>query len=220
MTTMGMGILGFALVLVAAAAAMDLTEEDWDVKTAGKNVFVKFYAPWCGHCQNMKPAWDQLMQAYKDHDQILIANVDCIGAGKSKCAEEGIKTFPTLKYGTPHDLEDYRGSRDFEDLAAFAEESLQPSCSPERVDLCEDEKLQQLKDYLALPMADLKAKIKEGEVESQAAEKELDALLRSLQKQYNAGQKEKARKQKEINERGLALMKAAQVYREHVKLDA
>ena len=26
------------------------------------------------------------------------------------------------------------------------EESLQPSCSPERVDLCEDEKLQQLKE--------------------------------------------------------------------------
>ena len=39
----------------------------------------------------------ELPQEYKDHDHILIANVDCIGAGKSKCAEVGIKTFPTLK---------------------------------------------------------------------------------------------------------------------------
>eukprot|EP00439_Symbiodinium_sp_Y106_P041784 s5466_g5.t1 len=119
---MAVGILLFAVMATTATGAgLDLTEEDWDVKTAGKNVFVKFYAPWCGHCQNMKPAWDQLAQEYKDHDHILIANVDCIGAGKSKCAEVGIKTFPTLKFGSPHDLEDYRGSRDFEDLAAFAE---------------------------------------------------------------------------------------------------
>ncbi|CAE7030726.1 SEP2 [Symbiodinium natans] len=161
----------------------------------------------------MKPAWDELTQAYEDHDNILIANVDCIGAGKSKCAEVGIKTYPTLKFGAPHDLEEYRGSRDFEDLAAFVEENLQPSCSPSQIEWCDEDQHQQLQGYMALPMTELKAKIQDWENESQEAEKELDALLRSLQKQYEAGVKLKARKQKEINERGLSMMKAAQAPR-------
>ncbi|CAE7895862.1 SEP2 [Symbiodinium necroappetens] len=73
---------------------------------------------------------------------------------------------------------------------------------------------------MTLPLTELKSKIEEGEAESKAAEKELDALLRSLQRQYEAGQKLKAQKQKEINERGLSLMKAAQVYREYTKQEA
>jgi len=39
-----------AVALVAALAwqgsAVELTKEDWDEKTAGKSVFVKFLAPW------------------------------------------------------------------------------------------------------------------------------------------------------------------------------
>jgi len=34
------------LTLVAGAGAMELTKADWDDKTAGKSVFVKFQAPW------------------------------------------------------------------------------------------------------------------------------------------------------------------------------
>jgi len=32
--------------LVMGAAAMSLTEENWEEQTAGKTVFVKFQAPW------------------------------------------------------------------------------------------------------------------------------------------------------------------------------
>ena len=38
--------------------------------------FIKFYAPWCGHCQAMAPAWDQMYEAYNPKD-LNIAKVDC-----------------------------------------------------------------------------------------------------------------------------------------------
>lgn len=34
------------LALAATASGVELTKEDWDEKTAGKSVFVKFLAPW------------------------------------------------------------------------------------------------------------------------------------------------------------------------------
>jgi len=34
------------LTLLAAATALELTPDNWDEKTAGKTVFIKFLAPW------------------------------------------------------------------------------------------------------------------------------------------------------------------------------
>ena len=63
-------------ILIASASAVELTPETWDEKTAGKSVFVKFFAPWCGHCKKMKPAWDSLMEEFEDSDTGLVADVD------------------------------------------------------------------------------------------------------------------------------------------------
>ena len=55
----------FIVALLAAGAhSIELTPETWDDKTAGESGFVKFFAPWCGHCKRMKPAWDSLMEEF------------------------------------------------------------------------------------------------------------------------------------------------------------
>ena len=44
-------------------------------------VFIKFFAPWCGHCKKLKPTWDILIDEYAGHKDILVADVDCTAEG-------------------------------------------------------------------------------------------------------------------------------------------
>lgn len=123
----------------------------------------------------MKPAWDQLMEEYKGRDSILVADVDCTAEGKALCETHEIRGFPTIKYGSPAELKDYSGGRDFEALKAFAEENLGPQCGPANVDLCDDETKATYVKYLALSKGDLETALTKAQTEAKAA---VDALRR------------------------------------------
>ncbi len=153
------------LLLVAATSATHLTRDNFDAASSGKTLFIKFYAPWCGHCKKLAPDWSKLTKAYEGSSTGLVAEVDCTTAqGKGLCADYGVKGYPTLKWGTAGQLVPYQGGRSFKDLKLFADENLKPQCSPDNMHLCDDKQKMFIEDMQKLSEKELDALIEEKEV--------------------------------------------------------
>lgn len=201
------------LALVLPALAIELSPETWDAAVEGKTVFIKFFAPWCGHCKKMKPAWDALMSEYEGHATKLIADVDCIKEGKPLCDAHGVKGFPTIKYGDPADLQAYEGGRDEKSLKKFAEEKLVPMCSPKNLELCDDAKKAEIAKFSEMPLDELTAAIDKKEADLKVIEENFKKSVEGLQKQYEAFMKAKDDNIEKIKESGLGLMKAVKAFK-------
>jgi len=156
----------------------------------------------------MKPDWDKLMEEYKDSKTVLIADVDCTTAGKELCTELGVRGYPTIKYGDPNNLEEYKGGRTFDDMKKHAEENLGPTCGPDNLDLCNDEQKKVIEKFQVLPAADLDAYIEESTTKIETAEANSKKVLEALQKQYEDANKKKDEIVEGIKNSGYGFAKA------------
>jgi GTPase SAR1 family protein len=156
----------------------------------------------------MKPDWDKLMDAFASSTTQLVGDVDCTAEGKSLCDANGVKGYPTIKWGDPSALEDYQGGRDYDSLKKFAEEKLMPMCSPANIDICDDAKKAEIKTFQDMKEADLDKLIKEKEDEQAKLETDFSALVEGLQKQYQDASTAKDDALEKVKNSGLGLMKA------------
>merc|ERR1719498_2203179 len=156
----------------------------------------------------MKPAWDKLVKDYADSKTAGVYDVDCTAAGKPLCDSNGVRGFPTIKYGDPNALEDYQGGRSYDDLKAFADENLGPSCGPDNMDLCDDEKKAKIEEYLKMSVDDLASAVEEKEKTIKDAESHFEKEVEKLQKTYESLVKTKDETIAEVKGSVLAMMKS------------
>jgi len=167
----------------------------------------------------MKPAWDKLAEEFKDSKTALIADVDCTAGGKDLCSEVGVRGYPTIKYGDPSNLEDYKGGRDFDALKKFAEENLGPTCGPANLDLCDADKKAQIEKISAMSAADLQAAVDEKVAAQENLETDFKEFVEGLQKSYTEASEKKDKDVEAIKSSGLGLMKAVAAHNKAAKAE-
>lgn len=183
-----------------------LTAENYEELTEGKSVFIRFFAPWCGHSKKMAPDWEKLAEEWDGDNVGLIAEVDCSGVAKPLCDSKGVYKFPTVKYGDPGSLDVYDGARTYDDLLAFSKANLTPLCTPFNLEACDDEKKKLIEEYQNLGKDDIQKRIKEEQTKLQKHTKEFDAAVEKLQQDYQALTNAKDKKIAEIRSSDLRLL--------------
>ena len=108
------------------SGVVDLNSNNFDnrVKDSDGVWVVEFYAPWCGHCQQLAPEYQKAAKALKGI--IGVGGINC-DEEKQLCGQFGIKGFPTIKIfsSNKNKPDDYQGSRDANGIVQAAQKAAQ-----------------------------------------------------------------------------------------------
>jgi len=107
-----------------------------NVKVVGKNfdevvlnsdadVFIKMYAPWCGHCKSMAPAWEEFAASLEGDSSVIIADMDATAndVGHPAYSVSGYPTIYWAKKGDKKNPQKYQGGRSLEDFKKWVDEN-------------------------------------------------------------------------------------------------
>mmetsp|Transcript_10 Transcript_10/g.16 ORF Transcript_10/g.16 Transcript_10/m.16 type:complete len:214 (+) Transcript_10:59-700(+) len=113
-------LLLFSIVHSEVTVLTDKTFEHQTQSSTGQTTgkwFIKFYAPWCGHCKRLAPAWEALSLKASEGDGIIVANVDCT-VEIAVCKRFSVQSYPTLIYLADRKMFEYE-DRHWSDDALF-----------------------------------------------------------------------------------------------------
>ena len=89
------GVIGIVLGIVGASQVVQFGQNlEATIKT-GRPLLVQFYAPWCGHCQQLAPTWEKV--ADKIGRDVAVGKLDCTQY-QTLAQKYGIRGFPTIKF--------------------------------------------------------------------------------------------------------------------------
>ena len=107
--------------------------------------FVKFYAPWCGHCQAMAPAWVQLGKEMKG--KLNVGEVNCDVEARL-CKDVHLRGFPTILFFRGGERVEYEGLRGLGDFVGYANKAIDIGDGVKDIDAVEFKDLEEKEEVI------------------------------------------------------------------------
>ncbi|KAF1980221.1 thioredoxin-like protein [Bimuria novae-zelandiae CBS 107.79] len=107
--------------------------------------FIKFYAPWCHHCQAMRPNWEHM--AREMQGKLNVGEVDCDANGRL-CKDAGVKGYPTILFFRGGERTEYNGMRGLGDFIDYANNAVAVGEGIQDVDLAQFKKMEETEEVI------------------------------------------------------------------------
>ena len=86
-------------------------------------VLALYFSPMCGHCLRLKPAWNLVVERYRDETLIKTDSFDCSDSNDptstQMCSDETLRGYPTIRLFGNGQMIEYNGDRTPEDICNF-----------------------------------------------------------------------------------------------------
>ncbi|KAL4745255.1 hypothetical protein BDW72DRAFT_186953 [Aspergillus terricola var. indicus] len=109
--------------------------------------FIKFYAPWCHHCQALAPNWAQM--AKEMQHTLNIGEVNC-EVERRLCKDARVTAFPTMYFFRGTEKVEYNGLRGLGDLVSYAKKAVEIRNGVQDVDAESFKALEETEDVIFL----------------------------------------------------------------------
>ncbi|CAH0558997.1 unnamed protein product [Brassicogethes aeneus] len=119
--------------LNATSDKIQLTDNNFKdyVFNSNKSWMVVFYAPWCGHCKNLKPHWKKAANTFKN--VVNFAGLDATIHKKmgKKYIDKGYPTIRYFRSGSDYMGDIYEGTRIADDIIQWVQEKESEDYTPQ-----------------------------------------------------------------------------------------
>jgi protein disulfide-isomerase len=107
--------------------------------------FIKFYAPWCAHCQAMAPNWVQLAKEMKG--RLNIGEVNC-DVETRLCKDVRLRGYPTILFFRGGERVEYDGLRGLGDFVTYANKAIDIGDGVKDVDASEFKEMEEKEEVI------------------------------------------------------------------------
>ncbi|KAI9054909.1 hypothetical protein LZ554_002053 [Drepanopeziza brunnea f. sp. 'monogermtubi'] len=115
-----------------------MTQDPW---------FIKFYAPWCHHCQKMAPTWVQL--AKEMEGKLNVGEVNCDIEARL-CKDVRVRGYPTILFFRGGERVEYQGLRGLGDFVSYASKAIDVGDGVKDIDALEFKELEEKEEVIFL----------------------------------------------------------------------
>ena len=128
-------------------SSVDLSQQDFQrlVTSTQDPWFIKFYAPWCHHCQALAPSWAQMGKEMQGN--LNIGEVNCDKQSRL-CKDVRVKAYPTIHFFRGGERVEYSGLRGLGDLVSYAKKALDVGGGVQTVDEAAFKKMEETEEVI------------------------------------------------------------------------